>query len=424
VLLLLTVGLLLIGLVTLVIGFLNSSLALDYISIAASALSFALVLVFTRLGRARSARAAATRGRQVPAPLASSDTGDTGLIELDTSDSLEPETTAYPRASRATRASRVAEAPRSEVFDELPAEEEEEGDDAIWEPEPAPPVAAPSARSRSPYERPSARDTGVGEPMPPAPVGRFDEDRYEDESDEGAPHLPEYEDLEFPIADYDELRVAEILPLLEELEPDEIEVVRDREMSGRNRAVVLHKLDELTGGAPAPPAPPAGRRPAAPVVNGVGERPAVERPAVERPAVERPAVQRPAVERPAVERPAVERPAVERPAVERPAVERPAEIGYDDEDAGYGDGYDSADEEYDEEYDEGGRGAHDVEFPIADYDDLRLTEILPLLPQLEPVELEMVRQRELEGERRATLLNRIDALIGTGAARTPARQSR
>src|SRR5205807_3916 len=99
VLLLLTVGLLLIGLVTLVIGFLNSSLALDYISIAASALSFALVLLFTRLGRARSARSAAARGRQAPAPLAQSDTRDTGLIELDNSDSLDPETAAYPRAS-------------------------------------------------------------------------------------------------------------------------------------------------------------------------------------------------------------------------------------------------------------------------------------------------------------------------------------
>jgi hypothetical protein len=183
--------------------------------------------------------------------------------------------------------------------------------------------------------------------------------------------VDDYEDLEFPIADYDELRVAEILPLLEELEPDEIEVVRDREQAGRNRAVVLRKLDELGGGVPSPP---AGRRPAAPaapVVNGRRQR---------------------------------------------PAVEPPADIDYEDED----DGYESAEEGYAP----GGRGAPHVAFPIADYDDLRLTEILPLLPQLEPVELEMVRQRELEGERRATLLNRIDALIGSGPARAPARQGR
>ena len=202
-------------------------------------------------------------------------------------------------------------------------------------------------------------------PAEPAPVDRFADGRYEDDGDEGASHLADYEDLEFPIADYDELRVAEILPLLEELEPDEIEVVRDREMSGRNRAVVLRKLDELTGG---PVAPSPGRRPAAPIVNGTRGR---------------------------------------------PPVERPAEVAYDDEDAGYGGGHDGPEEQYDG----GGRGADQVAFPIEDYDDLRLTEVLPLLPQLEPVELEMVRQRELEGERRATLLNRIDALIGNRSAR-------
>jgi hypothetical protein len=63
-------------------------------------------------------------------------------------------------------------------------------------------------------------------------------------------------------------------------------------------------------------------------------------------------------------------------------------------------------------------------FPIADYDDLRLTEVLPLLPRLEPAELELVRQRELQGERRATLLNRIDALIGTRSPRATARPGR
>jgi hypothetical protein len=389
VLLLLTVGLLLIGLVTLVIGFLNSSLALDYISIAASALSFALVLLFTRLGRARSARSAAARGRQAPAPLAPRDAADTSMMELDTADTLGPETAAYPRATTTPR----AEPPTSEVFDDSSSEEEYEAEEAEWEPEPAPPVSsrtAPvssrAARGRSPYERPSVPSVEEAAPVAPAPVARFDHDRVSDDrfdddpvgddrfdhediqdaSDEGGGHPGGYEDLEFPIADYDELRVAEILPLLEELEPDEMEIVRDREMAGRNRAVVLRKLDELSGGAVAPG---AGRRPATPVINGTRQR---------------------------------------------PAAERPAEVGYDD-DAGYGRA---------EDYGAEDGGAQNVAFPIADYDDLRLTEILPLLPQLEPVELEMVRQRELEGERRATLLNRIDALIGTGPTRAPARQGR
>jgi hypothetical protein len=289
------------------------------------------------------------------------------------------------------------------VFDEPPVEEEaDESDEAAWEPEPASPVPSRAPRGRSPYERPSfersaserpsverpsverpsverpsverasASEPEVATLAAPAPVDRFDDEHYEDEAGHGARH-DEYEDLEFPIADYDELRVAEILPLLEELEPDEIEVVRDREVAGRNRAVVLRKLEELGGGVPAPA---AGRRPAAPAVNGTRQR----------------------------------------PTVERPAVEPPADGGYEDEDAGY--------ESAEEDFAQGGRGASHVDFPIADYDDLRLTEILPLLPQLEPVELEMVRQRELEGERRATLLNRIDALIGSGPARAPARQGR
>jgi hypothetical protein len=369
VLLLLTVGLLLIGLVTLVIGFLNSSLALDYISIAASALSFALVLLFTRLGRARSARSAAGRGAQAPPALAHS---DTGLLELD-SDSLGPETATIPRASRASRA---AEQPPSQVFDEPSLEEADEldeEDEALWEPQaPPPPMSARSAGGASPYERPPVPAPDVRPSAAPAPGDRFEDSRFEDEGDDAGAgaHVPEYDDLEFPIADYDELRVGEILPLLEELEPDEIEVVRERELAGRNRGVVLRKLDELTGPVGAPPAgsAPSGRRPEVPVANGTRQRPAVPPPV----------------------------------------------------DDAYDEGYEGVDEEYDD----GGRDDGPVAFPIADYDDLRLTEVLPLLPQLEPVELELVRQRELQGERRATLLNRIDALIGTGTPRAPARQSR
>jgi hypothetical protein len=207
---------------------------------------------------------------------------------------------------------------------------------------------------------------------PSVPADRFEDDRFDDARDERGAPVEEYDDLEFPIADYDELRVAEILPLLEELEPDEIEVVRHREMSSRNRGVVVRKLDELSGGVEAAP---AGRPSTAPVANGTRQSPAVE-----------------------------------------PDVDD----SYDDEPAGYDEGY----ERVEEEFDDHGREDRHVAFPIADYDDLRLTEVLPLLPQLEPVELELVRQRELQGERRATLLNRIDALIGTGTARAPARQTR
>ena len=123
--------------------------------------------------------------------------------------------------------------------------------------------------------------------------------------------------------------------------------------------------------------------------------------------------------------PAPRSPAAPPPAARPPAASevngtrRPG--GYDDEAADYDQDYDDiAEESYEEE---APRQKGDA-FPIADYDDLRLTEVLPLLPKLEPAELEMVRQRELQGERRATLLNRIDALIGTRTPRATARQFR
>lgn len=77
---------------------------------------------------------------------------------------------------------------------------------------------------------------------------------------EGAPEA-EWEEEEFPIADYDELKVSEILPLLPELDDDELELVRRREEQGKARASILNRIDDLLGIAPAPK--PAPKRPAA-----------------------------------------------------------------------------------------------------------------------------------------------------------------
>ncbi len=138
---------------------------------------------------------------------------------------------------------------------------------------------------------------------PAAAVATGDRDATEEESLEDE----EY----FPIADYDDLRVSEIVPLLPELDDDELEMVREREEAGKARATVLGRVDEL---------------------------------------------------------------------LEEPLEEEPLE---------------------DEEY-----------FPIADYDDLRVSEIVPLLPELDDDELEMVREREEAGKARATVLGRVDELLG------------
>lgn len=48
--------------------------------------------------------------------------------------------------------------------------------------------------------------------------------------------------------------------------------------------------------------------------------------------------------------------------------------------------------------------------PIADYDDLRVSDILPLLSELDGAELAVVRRHELAGKARTSVLRRIDAL--------------
>ncbi len=61
----------------------------------------------------------------------------------------------------------------------------------------------------------------------------------------------------FPIAAYDELRVLEIVPLLDELDPDELAEVRDHEAVHQARGMILRRCAALLG----EPASPMARRP-------------------------------------------------------------------------------------------------------------------------------------------------------------------
>ncbi|HVM39730.1 MAG TPA: hypothetical protein VM618_02990, partial [Acidimicrobiia bacterium] len=114
---------------------------------------------------------------------------------------------------------------------------------------------------------------------------------------------PAGEELEFPIADYDELKVSEIVPLLPELDDDELDMVREREEDTKGRATILNRIDEL-------------------LAESEEEWAEEEEP---------------------------------EPATAPVAV------------------YDGADDE--------------EEFPIADYDELKVSEIVPLLPELDDDEL-------------------------------------
>jgi hypothetical protein len=199
------------------------------------------------------------------------------------------------------------------------------------------------------FSRMSRRQAGVPAsapaPLPDAPATRKQVAVSDDEVEEAVADEPaavsgsEFSpDGAFPIEDYDELLVSEILPLLPELDPDELELVRGREESGKARATLLRRIEQIgeeEGGEPTVAAPAVGRRAAAEVE------------------------------------------------------EEPA-------------------------YDDGGED--ELMFPIEDYDDLRVSEILPLLPELYDDELELVSEREREGANRASVLNRINELLGGAPA--------
>jgi hypothetical protein len=170
---------------------------------------------------------------------------------------------------------------------------------------------------------------------------------------EAAERFPE-RDRPFPIPDYDSLEVVEVLPLLAELEPRDLEMVRQREASGRAHPWILARIDALLESEVAESDwAPSGRG-----------------------------------------------------SSEWAASDFPLET----------------------EFDELSLEADGIEvvreFPIADYDDLKVTEILPLLPKLEPAELRMVRAEEASNRARTSILSRIDALLSSGPAARTARATK
>jgi hypothetical protein len=324
-----TIALVLVAAIALVIGFVSNQLPPIYISIACSFVAAVVLAMFSRLNRRRAAPASGSG----PAPL------DTGPSIFERS---APPTTQSP-AIRGAR----------------PALEEPEEEEAVTA------VSAPATK------RPAAR----AEPVPPEP--EEEEDLWPDE-------------IVFPIEDYDDLRTAEILPLLEELDDDELEDVRDYEEDHRRRASILRRIDELLRGEEELAPPPPVRPKVEPVVPPIApsRRPAVTRhepepePAPPPPLPPRtrpePALTELRAEPDEVE-PEEAEPSV---AAAAPAVAARAEPLVADD-----------------------------EFPIADYDKLRVAEILPLLSELEPDELEQVAERERAGSNRTTVLTKINRLL-------------
>ncbi len=94
------------------------------------------------------------------------------------------------------------------------------------------------------------------------------------------------------------------------------------------------------------------------------------------------------------------------------------EPGWDIDEATWeGDEEPAADGALDDGYDDADLGAPAAaggDFPIANYDSLRVGQILPQLRDLDEAELDEVRQYESASKARAGILDRIDALSGGG----------
>jgi hypothetical protein len=298
VLVLVSFGLVLLATILLVVGLLtDDGLTLIYLSIAASfTAAVVLYLAF------RKARPKADADLQPPAPIAP--------------EGADEEDLAAPPRHEPTAVTPAVTTPETEAVEEPEAE----------------PVLVDAGAS------PSADDWTA-------------DDDWADDGDF---------DVEFPIADYDDLTVAEIMPLLPQLYSDELGIVAERERTGKNRSTILARLDELAASGTAAdaleaesldaePEPMPAAAEAAAAVGSRDETLAAPRPTA--------------------------------PVPQVPSL---------------------ADDEYDDGY----------VFPIADYDELSVDQIVPLLAQLEDDELEEVKEREATGQGRKTVIAEIDRQLG------------
>jgi hypothetical protein len=186
----------------LVLGLVGGDVGDLYLSMALCAGSLVVLVVSARV----------TRPRVAPAG--------------DRPDAVEPEGHVEAERARRVEADVRAEARERATTHRVPAgdggppaalaepEAEAEPDEAVWAPEPEPVVAA----------EPEPTPAPAPEPVATTPV-------------------------DFPIADYDRLATAQILPLIPELYPEEVPAVVARERATRARPAVLDALAEVAGDA-------------------------------------------------------------------------------------------------------------------------------------------------------------------------------
>lgn len=268
-LLLVTIVLVLVAAVTLLIGIFSDNLALIFISIGASAAAAIVLAVLSQVSRRKGAAApASTAPEPLPARSASTVADEQAEEAATTIEEIGEPVVRTVGASTPTavvtipianydalRVNEILPALQGLDLDELEAvaQHEEAGKnratvlnriDALMD-ELEAQEAAGTGTTTTVDEAAAESIATVGEPVVAPPSGAF------------------------PIPNYDELGEAELIPMLDDLDADQLEVVADREEAGQNRDAVLDaiddRLDVLEGIVPAPPvaATAAPSRPAA-----------------------------------------------------------------------------------------------------------------------------------------------------------------
>src|SRR5690606_35115263 len=135
---------------------------------------------------------------------------------------------------------------------EIPADAPAPPADAEPEPEPEPEREPALVGAAAGSPAPTAVAPVATAPEPPAEEAEGDEWLAKDQDDFAKPAPGEPDDdrewdgeVEFPIADYDTLTSAQILPLLPQLYVDEIDVVEARERATKGRPEILTRLAAL-----------------------------------------------------------------------------------------------------------------------------------------------------------------------------------
>jgi len=331
--------------VTLVVGLLQSGLTLIYLSIGCSVLAGVVLAVAVLRGRPEPKAAPVGRPFTPPvsAPPVPASVGAPSADPYPTtsftpppppSPAPPPSTPTPPPAPREDAATKAA---GSALLGRLRGRKAEEQ-----------PVAAAPGPESAAFVVPEAQPDPATMQMPVASP----------EADDG-----------FPIGDYDQLRATDLLRRLGPLDRNQLEAVRQREMTGKNRFTILSRVDVLLA---------AQAEPEWEVADDEGWE-----------------------------------------AEAGPTV---IEVGPVDDDDDFIAG-EMEDDEADEvdEVDELVSPTDD--FPIAGYDSLTVGQILPRLSDLDAEELAEVRDREQQGRARGTILDRVDRLAsksGAGAMAMPA----